>query len=138
MTHGVLRRMLEWLIEAARGWEWKPGAYGRGIELELPADVVAELAAAHGSVERTVALFRRAAREVGNALGYTYPQRADDVVSAYIDAGQLTSLAAEPTRETGPTPQKRRRVSVALSPLSRSATGGGERPQATFEVAADL
>jgi aminoglycoside 6-adenylyltransferase len=85
MTHGVLRRMLEWLIESARGWEWKPGAHGRGIERELPVDLAAELAAAHGSVERTVALFRRAAREVGNALGYTYPQRADDVVSAYID-----------------------------------------------------
>jgi hypothetical protein len=45
----------------------------------------AELAAAQGSLEPTVALFRRTAREVGHALGYAYPQYADDVVSAYID-----------------------------------------------------
>ena len=85
LTHGVLRPMLEWLIETGRSWEWKPGAYGRGIERELPPDVAEELAAAHGSFERTVTLFRRAAREVGEVLGYAYPQYADDAVSAYID-----------------------------------------------------
>ena len=85
MTHGVLRHMLEWLIETRRGWEWKPGAYGRGIERELPPDVAEELAAAHGSLEGTVAIFRRVAREVGEALGYAYPEYADDAVSAYID-----------------------------------------------------
>jgi aminoglycoside 6-adenylyltransferase len=85
MTHGVLRHMLEWLIETRRGWEWKPGAYGRGIERELPPDVAEELAAAYGSFEGTVAIFRRAAHEVGEALGYAYPEYADDAVSAYID-----------------------------------------------------
>lgn len=85
MTHGVLRRMLEWLIETRRDWSWKPGAYGRGIERELPPDLADELTAAHGSFEQTVALFRRAAREVGKSLGYAYPQYADDAVSAYID-----------------------------------------------------
>ena len=85
MTHGVLRRMLEWLIESGRGWTWRPGAYGRGLERELRPDLADELAGTHGSFERTVALFRRAAREVGEALGYAYPQYADDVVSAYID-----------------------------------------------------
>ena len=84
MTHGVLRRMLEWLIETRRDWSWKPGAYGRGIERELPPGVARELAAAQGSFEQTVELFRRVAREVGDALGYAYPQYADDVVSAYI------------------------------------------------------
>jgi aminoglycoside 6-adenylyltransferase len=85
LTHGVLRRMLEWLIEIQRDWSWTPGAYGRGIERELPPDLADELAAAQGSFERTVALFRRTAAEVGDALGYAYPQAADDVVSAYID-----------------------------------------------------
>ena len=85
LTHGVLRQMLEWLIETSRGWEWKPGAYGRGIERELPPDVAEALAAACGSFEGTVALFRRVAREVGEALGYAYPDYADDAVSAYID-----------------------------------------------------
>ena len=58
---------------------------GRGIERELPPGVAEELAAAQGSFEQTVELFRRVAREVGDALGYVYPQYADDVVSAYID-----------------------------------------------------
>ena len=85
LTHGVLRRMLEWSIEIGRDWGWKPGAYGRGIERELPGDVARKLEAAAGSLERTVSLFRRVAHEVGDALGYAYPQHADDAVSACID-----------------------------------------------------
>jgi aminoglycoside 6-adenylyltransferase len=85
IAHGVLRRMLEWLIETRRDWSWTPGAYGRGIERELPPDFADQLAAAESSVDQAIALFRRAAREVGEALGYSYPQYADDVVSAYID-----------------------------------------------------
>lgn len=85
ITHDVLRRMLEWSIEIRRGWSWRPGAFGRGIERELAPDVREELEAAEGSFERTVGLFRRIAREVGDALGYAYPQYADDAVSRYID-----------------------------------------------------
>jgi aminoglycoside 6-adenylyltransferase len=86
MTHGVLRRMLEWLVETDRGWNWKPGAYGRGLERELPPGFAEELAGAYGSFERTVELFRAAAREVGDALGYAYPQYADDALSAYMES----------------------------------------------------
>ena len=85
LTHGVLRRMLEWSIETDRDWDWKPGAHGRGIERELPAETAAELDAAIGSFERTVTLFRRIAGEVGESLGYSYPQYADDAVSRYAD-----------------------------------------------------
>ena len=85
LTHGALRQMLEWLIETTRDWNWKPGVYGRGIERELTADVAAELRAAEGSFERTAALFRRVAHEVGTALGYRYPQHADDVITVCID-----------------------------------------------------
>jgi aminoglycoside 6-adenylyltransferase len=85
LTHGVLRRMLEWSIETGRDWNWKPGACGRGIERELPPATAAELDSAVGSFERTVTLFRRVAHEVGDALGYAYPQYADDAVSAYIN-----------------------------------------------------
>jgi aminoglycoside 6-adenylyltransferase len=84
LTHTVLRRMLEWLIETGRDWNWRPGANGRGIERELPVELAAELDAAAGSFDRTVTLFRRTAREVGDSLDYVYPQLADDVVSAYI------------------------------------------------------
>ena len=84
MTYSVLRRMLEWLIETDRDWSWKPGAYGRGIERELPPDVAAALEAAHDSFDATIALFRRAAHDVGSALGYSYPQYADDAVTGYM------------------------------------------------------
>jgi Streptomycin adenylyltransferase len=33
-----------------------------------------------------IALFRRVAPDVGNALGYTYPQQVDEQVSAYLEA----------------------------------------------------
>lgn len=85
LTQGTLLRMLEWLVETGRDWDWKPGAYGRGIERELAPELAAELDAAAGSFERTVELFRRVAREVGERLGYAYPQRADDVVSLYVE-----------------------------------------------------
>ena len=82
LTHGVLRRMLEWLVETERDWRWKPGAYGRGIERELPGDVAAELGAAVGSFERTVDLFRRVARAVGERLGYAYPAAAEAALTS--------------------------------------------------------
>jgi len=85
LTHGALRRMLEWSVETGRDWKWKPGACGRGIERELPAEIGAELNAAIGSFERTMTLFRRIAREVGDSLGYAYPQQADDAVTAYSE-----------------------------------------------------
>jgi aminoglycoside 6-adenylyltransferase len=97
VTHGALRRMLEWAIEVERDWSWKPGAYGRGLEQELPAETVAELDAAAGSLERTIMLFRRVAHEVADALDYTYPRRADDTVSAYVE--KLSP--ASPGRQSG-------------------------------------
>jgi aminoglycoside 6-adenylyltransferase len=80
MTYDVLRRMLEWRIELDRNWSWKPGAFGRGIERELPPELAQELLDAHGSYEATVALFRTVAHEVGDALGYAYPQYPEDAV----------------------------------------------------------
>lgn len=74
MTYGCLRRMVEWRVEIDRDWSWRPGAYGRGIERAFP-----EIGAVHDSFEETIALFRRVAREVGDALGYAYPEHAETV-----------------------------------------------------------
>jgi aminoglycoside 6-adenylyltransferase len=76
----VLRRMIEWKIELDRDWSWKPGAYGRGIERELPPGDAKELLATIGSYELTAAMFRRVAREVGAALGYAYPEYAEAAI----------------------------------------------------------
>jgi aminoglycoside 6-adenylyltransferase len=91
---GALRRFLEWRIEIDHEWSLKPGAYGRGIERLLPADIWSELASTYVGIEaennwsalfRTTALFRRVATEVGDALGYTYPQDVDDAVTAQLE-----------------------------------------------------
>jgi hypothetical protein len=39
-----------------------------------------------GALDHVIALFRQVAAEVGNALGYAYPQQVDDQVSAYLAA----------------------------------------------------
>jgi len=90
LRHGVLRRLLEWLVEVEHGWMLRPGAYGRGLEKLLPDDDARELAATYEGAagaeafERTVVLFRRAARAVADGLGFAYPQRVDDLASEHL------------------------------------------------------
>lgn len=95
MKLGALRRMLEWRIEADHDWSIRPGAYGRGLERLLPADLWSELAATYVGIGveenwvallATAALFRRVAAEVGAELGYEYPQGVDDAVTAHLNA----------------------------------------------------
>jgi hypothetical protein len=91
----TMRRILEWRIEIEHNWSVKPGVYGRGLKQLLPPDIWSEFAATYVSLDveenwaalsRVIALFRRVATEVGNALGYTYPQQVDNLVSAYLEA----------------------------------------------------
>jgi aminoglycoside 6-adenylyltransferase len=95
MKLGPLRRFLEWRIELEHGWSVRPGVYGRGLERLLPAELAAELLATYAGADvednwealfRTTALFRRVAREVGDALGYEYPQAVDDGVTEHLEA----------------------------------------------------
>jgi aminoglycoside 6-adenylyltransferase len=97
----ALRRLLEWRIEIDHDWSLKPGAYGRGLERLLPADIWSELASTYvgtgiednwNALFRTTALFRRVATEVGLALGYAYPQQVDDALTAHL--GRVRKLAA--------------------------------------------
>lgn len=89
----ALRRILEWRIELDHDWSLRPGAYGRGLERLLPADIWSELAHTYVGTEleanwdalfRTAALLRRVATEVGDALGYAYPKDVDEAVSARL------------------------------------------------------
>jgi aminoglycoside 6-adenylyltransferase len=93
LTLVTFRRMLEWRVELDHDWSLKPGAYGRGLDRVAPGDA-AELLATHAgpapeenwqALARTAAHFRRVAREVGERLGYRYPQEVDDGVSAYVE-----------------------------------------------------
>ena len=91
----TLRRMLEWRIEIDHNWSVKPGVYGRGLKQLLPPNIWSEFASTYVSLDveetwaaldRVIALFRQVALNVGNALGYPYPQQVDDQVSAYLEA----------------------------------------------------
>ena len=102
----ALRRVLEWRIELDHEWSLRPGAYGRGLERLLPADISDELAStfAGTGVEdnwdalfRTTALFRRVATEVGDALGYAYPENVDEGVSAHLEG--VRQLGSRPGRQ---------------------------------------
>lgn len=89
------RRMLEWRIEIDQDWSVKPGVYGRGLKHLLPATIWSVFARTYvglsveeswAALDQVMALFRQVATEVGNVLGYPYPQQVDDQVSAYLQA----------------------------------------------------
>jgi aminoglycoside 6-adenylyltransferase len=90
----ALRRMLEWRTAAASGWTFAPGVHGRGLERRLDAGDRALLQATYATLDAdgvrralaaTIDLFRRAAIDVGHALGYRYPEEID---------GRMTILLA--------------------------------------------
>jgi aminoglycoside 6-adenylyltransferase len=95
MKHKYLRRMLEWRMERDHGWSEPTDWLGKGLKKRLPADVWEELEATYAgagieenweALFRTLALFRRAAVEVAEDLGYAYPRELDRRVTAYVNA----------------------------------------------------
>ena len=92
LIHLHLLQMLEWSIEIERGWNWRPGHYGRDIKKALHPDTYSQLAEAYagGNIEelwesllRTAALFRKVAIKVGDSLGYRYLYDLDRKVTIY-------------------------------------------------------
>jgi aminoglycoside 6-adenylyltransferase len=88
-----LRQMLEWRIAIEHDWAFKPGAYGRGLKRHLDPETWQELENTYvgaGEAEnwealfRTLDLYRRVAMEVGEHLGYHYPDELDDRTMAYL------------------------------------------------------
>nr|MBA2468323.1 aminoglycoside 6-adenylyltransferase [Chloroflexia bacterium] len=92
MRDVYLRPMLEWRMECDHGWSVPTGALGKGLKAHLPPDIWAELEATYAaagiddnwnSLFRTIAFFRRVAREVGEHLGYAYPEEFDRQVTDF-------------------------------------------------------
>lgn len=90
-----MRRMLEWRIEIDHNWSLRPGVYGRRFKQLLPANIWLDLERTYTGPEiednwnaffSTIALFRRVAVEVGDALGYAYPHQLDKRMEAYLNA----------------------------------------------------
>lgn len=94
MRSELLLRLLEWRIELDHGWSWKPGVVGRGLKRYLPSDLWSAFERTYTGpgIEENwealfamTALFRRVAIEVGQALGYSYPQELDRGVTAHLE-----------------------------------------------------
>jgi aminoglycoside 6-adenylyltransferase len=92
MRYVYLLPMLEWRMECDHGWSVSPGINGKGLKKRLPSEIWAELEATYAgagiednwkSLFRTIAFYRRVAREVGEHLGYVYPEELDRRVTAH-------------------------------------------------------
>jgi aminoglycoside 6-adenylyltransferase len=89
-----LLRMLEWRLEIDQNWSLKPGAYGRGLKKYLSPDIWSKLENTYvgariednwKAVFNTIALFREVAIEVGDHLGYSYPNDLDRRMMGYLN-----------------------------------------------------
>lgn len=108
LIHLYLREMLEWSIEIERGWNWRPGHYGRDIKKALDPETYKELAGVYagGDIEvlweslfRTAALFRKVAIRVGEALGYEYLHDLDRRVTIYHETVRNLDRSATSTAD---------------------------------------
>jgi len=93
MKHENLRPILEWHIEINNGWKVTPGNYGRRIKKWLRPDLWADLESTYagaGIEENWQALFRlmdlihKVGNEVGNELGFTYPESIEQRARIYL------------------------------------------------------
>ena len=93
MKQEHLRPMLEWHMEIDHQWSAKPGPYGRGLKKWLRPDLWADLERTYTgagleenweAMFQTIALFHRAAVEVGDRLGYAYPHDMERRTMAHL------------------------------------------------------
>ena len=93
MKHVLLRPMLGWRAEIDYGWSVPVGALGKGLKKKLPPELWTQLESTYAGADidenwealfRTMTLFRQVAKEVGEALGYDYPQELDERVVAFV------------------------------------------------------
>ncbi|HKY55829.1 MAG TPA: aminoglycoside 6-adenylyltransferase [Anaerolineales bacterium] len=108
MKHVYLRPMLEWRAEIDHSWSIPIGALGKGLKKRLPPEIWSRLKDTYAGADiaenwealfRTMTLFRHVAIEVGEALGYAYPQDLDERVVVYVQQLQRPSLDDPPTSE---------------------------------------
>lgn len=93
LKHDHLLVLLGWRIELDHQWSLKLGPYGRGLKRWLPEDLWAELEATYTGPEldsnwsalfHTIDVMRRVAVEVGERLGYRYPEELEQRVLRYL------------------------------------------------------
>lgn len=104
MKFQLLRKMLEWRMEIDHNWSVKTGAYGKGLKKRLEPGIWSELESTYvgaGEEEnwdalfRTIDLFREAAIQVGDHLGYAYPHNLHQRVVQYLQKVRNLDRQAE-------------------------------------------
>ena len=89
-----LRLMLEWRVGINHNWKLKTGFYGKGLVKYLTPEIIRELEKTYTRsgleanwdvLYRIIKLFRRVAKDVGQALGYAYPEDMDSRMMEYLD-----------------------------------------------------
>ena len=93
MKADLLRKMLEWKAEVDAGWTLRLKDHGRGLKKILPPDLWAELEDTYvgaatsenwDAMWLTISLFAKVARQVGDALGYAYPEEMHQRCEKYF------------------------------------------------------
>src|SRR6185503_4865955 len=93
LKHQHLLIMLGWRIEIDHQWALKLGIYGRGLKRLLPPDLWPQLEATYTDADlnsnwlalfRSIDVMRRVAVEVGDRLGYRYPEQLERRTVDYL------------------------------------------------------
>ena len=93
LKHQHLLIMLGWRIEIDHDWALKLAPYGRGLKRWLPPDLWAQFEETYTGADlssnwlalfRSIDVMRRVAVEVGDSLGYRYPEQLERRVLAYL------------------------------------------------------
>jgi len=93
MKADLLLRMLEWRMEIDHGWSVKPGVHGRELKRRTRPELWTELERTYvgagiednwGAMFATAELMRKVATEVGEALGYAYPEELHQRAVRYL------------------------------------------------------
>lgn len=93
LKHDHLLPMCQWRIEIDHQWSLKLGPYGRGLKRWLRPDLWSALEQTYTSADfesnwlalfQSIDLMRRVASEVGEALGYRYPDELEQRVRNYL------------------------------------------------------
>lgn len=88
-----LRRLLEWSVEIDRGWAWRPGRHGRGLQRAVSPGrwqrleqtfAGADLEDNWRSLWTAFDLHRELVVEVAELLGFTYPHDRDAGALSYL------------------------------------------------------
>lgn len=99
MIQTYLRTMLEWRVAIDYGAAARVGSLGKGLKKQLPTQTWAQFEQCFAgagiaenwlALEKTVALFRQVAVEVGAHLGYRYPEELHQRVMAYVASIRAT------------------------------------------------